>query len=186
MNIGLLLTLVLTLGIIVITGLLMRRQTPPAASPNPVVPPVDTTFVGMDTTPYDALRALVDTTELTVDDLDHPVSFERDVTTDDAHFIIDQICRRASSGPSGHQFVRGIIISKDTVPMGVIGNMVRIATVVHTHTQSIRFAAIVQWDGSDVSAPVVRSISFDDLEPNVRHMSFAPADWVSVEQDYAP
>ena len=154
----------------------------------PVAPPVDTTFVMMDTEPHNVLRSLVDTTNLSEDDLDDPISFERELDSEDAKFVVDQVCRRASQA-SPYQFVRGNIISKDLVPMGPAGTLVRVAVVVHvtapTRTQTVRFAVIVQWDGSYTSAPIVRSVSFDDLEPNQRHLAFAPADFSSVVDEYS-
>lgn len=178
--------LVLTvIAFIAISLVFLLRMKPGTNTTNngelsPVVPPVDTTFVGLDTTPHDALRALVDTSD---PDLDDPTSFDRDVTIGDAEFIIDQLCRRASSGTL--EFARGNVISFDTVSMGILGTMVRAAAIVHTKTQSIRFATIVEWNGSYASPPVVRSVTFDELEPNQGHLvfdtyEFAPAENVDV------
>jgi hypothetical protein len=172
--IGLLLTILLVAGF-----LLLRPKAVAVDVGPPVVPHVDTTFVGMDTTPHDALRELVDTSD---PDTDTPVSFDRDLTHADAEFIVDQICRRASN--ERHEFVRGNVIAKELLNMGVLGTMVHVAAVVHTKTQSVRFASIVEWDGSHDTGPVVRSVTFDDLEPNQGHLTFDTYEWKPVADEY--
>lgn len=172
--IGILIALLLVVGF-----LMLRPKETVVVDAPPVVPHVDTTFVGMDTTPHDALRDLVDTSD---PDPDGPVSFDRDLTHADAEFIVDQICRRASN--ERHEFVRGNVIAKELLNMGVLGTMVHVAAVVHTKTQSVRFASIVEWNGSRAMGPVVRSVTFDDLEPNQGHLSFEKCDWKPVGDEY--
>ena len=187
-SLGFILIVSFVLAMLAIAVYARRRPVTLHPETHPVAPPVDTTFVMMDTEPHNVLRSLVDTTNLSEDDLDDPISFERELDSDDAKFVVDQVCRRASE-TSPYKFVRGNIISKDTVPMGPAGNLVRVAVVVHVtapaRTQTVRFAVIVQWDGSYTSPPIVRSVSFDDLEPNQRHLAFAPADFSSVVDEYS-
>lgn len=139
---------------------------------SPVRPqPVETNIIGLDTAPHNQLRNLVRPIVPDVDDV--TMSFLGETTEHDARFIIESMCRRASGDGGGlpvvlnslrNDFVLGNIIYHDIVSAGALGNLVSVGAVVHTKKLSIRFAALVEWDGNIGSEPIVRSVTFDELE----------------------
>jgi hypothetical protein len=148
----------LTVLIIVIAFLIKsRKRVEPPVRPQPV----ETNIIGLDTAPHNQLRNLVRPIVPDVDDV--TMSFLGETTEHDARFIIESMCRRASAG-SEHEFVLGNIIYHDIVSAGALGNLVSVGAVAHTKKLSIRFAAIVEWDGNLGSEPIVRSVTFDELE----------------------
>lgn len=155
----LLIPFVALLVLIVVIAIIARsrkRVVPPARPP-----PVETNIVGLDVTPHNQLRNLVRPIVPEVDDV--TMRFLGETTEHDARFIVDSMCRRASAGAET-EFVLGNIIFHDVVSAGALGNLISVGAIVHTRQLTIRFAAIVEWDGDIETEPIVRSITFDDLE----------------------
>ena len=142
--------------IIVIAFLIKsRKRAEPPARPQPV----ETEIVGLDTTPHNRLRALVRPITPGTDDV--TMNFLDETSERDARFIVESICGRASD--RDHEFVLGNVIYHDLVSAGALGNLVSVGAIVHTRHLSIRFAAIVEWDGDVDTEPIVRSVTFDDF-----------------------
>ena len=141
--------------VIVVALLKSRKRAEPPARPQPV----ETNIIGLDTAPHNRLRSLVRPIVPDVDDV--KMSFLGETTEHDARFIVESICQRASD--RDHEFVLGNVIYHDIVSAGALGKLVSVGAIVHTRQFSIRFAAIVEWDGDDGNEPIVRAITFDDF-----------------------
>jgi len=170
-----LLVLCCVMGVIRARGQRIKKVAPPA------LPEVETNMVSFDTTPHRMLASLVVPAE--PEDAEFAVQYLGDTTDEDARFILDQICLRASS--DAIELVPGNVINHRVHSIGQ-GKYVYIAAFAHTQKQSIRFATVVEWDGSKAMAPVVRSIQFDDLDSTydghvTEHRETGqPAPWTQV------
>jgi len=164
-----------------VMGIINARAKRRTKTVPPPLPEVETNMVAFDTTPYRLLASVVVPAE--PEDAEFAVQYLGDTTDADAKFVVDQMCLRASN--DAIEFVPGNVINHRVHRIGD-GKYMYIATFVHTHRQSIRLATVVEWNGDKTTAPVFRSVQFDDLDPTYdgqvtdRTETGRPADWKRV------
>jgi hypothetical protein len=142
-----------------VMGLIRERATRMARTLPAALPEVETNMVSFDTSPHRQLASLVVPAE--PEDAEFAVQYLGDSVDQDARFVLEQICLRASTDEM--EIVPGNIITNRIHKIGD-GSYLYLAALVHTQKQSIRFACVVEWSGNKLDAPVVRSVQFDDLD----------------------
>lgn len=165
-----------------VMGIINARAKRRVKAAPPPIPEVETNMVGFDTTPHRLLASVVTPAE--PDDAEFVVQYLGDTTDADARFVMEQMCLRASNQTI--EFVPGALINHRVHRIGD-GKYMYIAAFVHTHQQSIRLATVVEWDGNKATAPVFRSLQFDDLDSTyegqvTEHTETGrPAEWKQIQ-----